>query len=58
MTTRICKRCGDDLPIEQFRVQSGYRIWTCNCCLTVQGRLKPERERNQAISALLRWKPT
>ena len=52
---RICKCCNDPLPIEQFRVQSGYRIWTCNMCLNQRNRIARDAERFRQFNALVSW---
>lgn len=35
MEKQICKRCGEELPLEAFRLtKGGVRIHTCNACMT------------------------
>ncbi len=55
MNQRICKCCEDELPLEQFRMQSGYRIWTCNMCINRRNRVAEEARKHQRFNALLRW---
>ena len=52
---RICKCCNDPLPIEQFRVQSGYRIWTCNMCINQRNTRAKEAERHREFNNLVSW---
>ena len=41
MDNRVCKACGTEKSIEDFRIKAGYRRWTCSDC---------DRERNNRYS--------
>lgn len=45
-STRVCKECGRELPITNFKVtRNGTRVFVCNACVAEKYRINREAKR-------------